>query len=287
MLSVETEIWKPVPGFEQYYLCSNTGQVKNINTNKLLSQYKNRYLNVTLIKDKKRFLVGAHRVIATTFVENPNNKPYVNHKDGNRYNNNVVNLEWVTAKENSEHAISTGLHKIKGIEHPNNKLSEEQVLFIFNSTLKCEELSKIFQVTSGTCANIKNGRLWSHLTKKEIEPCYFSKENVLEIFNCEESYRQICKKLDVSYETVYQIKSGKRHSDITGKIYTKKSNDRGLSSHLTDDDVLEIFHSTEFHKQIARRFNIHVSSVRKIKYGETYSNVTGKYKNYEKSKRNI
>lgn len=284
MLSTEMEIWKPIPEFEQYYLCSNIGQIKNIRTNKLLSQYKNRYCNVTLSKDKVHIPMGVHRIVAMTFLENLNNKPYVNHKDGNRYNNNVSNLEWVTAKENSEHAISTGLHKIKGVEHPLNKLSEENVLFIFNSELICKKLAEMFNISPSTCASIKSGRLWNHLTKKEIEPCSFSKEKILEIFNCKGSYRQICKKLNVSYETVYQVKSGKRHSDITGKVYIKKSNDRGLSSHLTDDDVLEIFHSTDFHKNIAQRFNIHKSSVCKIKYGETYSNVTGKYKHHEKSK---
>lgn len=75
---------------------------------KELKQYNvNGYKHVKIAG--KLFYV--HRLVAIAFIPNPQNKPQVNHKDGNRSNNNVSNLEWVTAKENSQHALKTGLYK--------------------------------------------------------------------------------------------------------------------------------------------------------------------------------
>lgn len=75
---------------------------------KVLKQYNvNGYKHVK-IGNK---LIYVHRLVATAFIPNPDNKPQVNHKDGNKSNNNVNNLEWVTAKENSRHAVETGLYQ--------------------------------------------------------------------------------------------------------------------------------------------------------------------------------
>jgi hypothetical protein len=97
--------------FNNMYAVSNTGKVKNVRTNQLLKQVLgNRgYLRVSLInnKIKKTFLV--HRLIAMSFLENTDNKPYINHLDGNKLNNRLDNLEWCTEKENDNHARSNGL----------------------------------------------------------------------------------------------------------------------------------------------------------------------------------
>lgn len=104
------EIWKDIKGYEGIYKISNLGNVKS---NKLLKKElcTNGYFRVTLYNEKspKRFLV--HRLVAETFIPNPENKPQVNHIDGNKLNNCVCNLEWATSKENNVHAFKLGLNK--------------------------------------------------------------------------------------------------------------------------------------------------------------------------------
>lgn len=114
------EVWKDATGFEGIYQVSNFGRIKKIRTWRG-NKYKNKYINCeTILKGSiqnngyisisyrgKHYLL--HRIIATTFIPNPKNKPQVNHKDGNKLNNSVNNLEWVTNKENAAHARKHGL----------------------------------------------------------------------------------------------------------------------------------------------------------------------------------
>lgn len=106
------EIWKTIEGFENYFI-SNLGNVKNnkFNKEKKLSKSKSTlgYEVVLLYKHGKRTLFYVHRLVAIAFIPNPENKPQVNHIDGNKLNNNVYNLEWNTAKENINHAYDIGL----------------------------------------------------------------------------------------------------------------------------------------------------------------------------------
>lgn len=93
------------------YAISNFGQVKNVRTDKILNLYKNvkGYLKVQLVIQGRRQTFSVHRLVARHFIPNPDGKPYVNHKDGDKSNNLVSNLEWCTAKENDTHARQTGL----------------------------------------------------------------------------------------------------------------------------------------------------------------------------------
>jgi hypothetical protein len=104
--------WAPYDQASKYFIC-NDGRVMREKTQKILKPYVAcGYEEVTLYIDgKKRTHGRVHVMVAKTFILNPENKPYVNHKDGNKLNNNFANLEWVTAKENSEHANRTGLIK--------------------------------------------------------------------------------------------------------------------------------------------------------------------------------
>lgn len=123
---VVKEIWKDIPGYEGLYQASNLGKIKSLKKEKwnrftyissperILSQSNSRgYSIVILTKGKKRKTIGTHRLVAQTFIPNPNNYPQVNHKDGNKQNNNVTNLEWCTASYNIKHAFDNGLKKPK------------------------------------------------------------------------------------------------------------------------------------------------------------------------------
>ena len=106
-----TEIWKDIVGYEGLYQVSNLGRVKSVKRNKILSQKHNwdGYLRIQLWRNNKNKYVSIHRLVAEAFIENPNKKPFINHIDGNKQNNNVDNLEWCTQKENIKHAFDNGL----------------------------------------------------------------------------------------------------------------------------------------------------------------------------------
>lgn len=103
------EIWKDIYGFPNYQV-SNLGRIKN-KKGKTLSQANvtNGYLIVNLCKNGKSSNKFVHRLVAMAFISNVENKPTVNHIDGNKHNNRVENLEWCTNKEQTAHALKIGL----------------------------------------------------------------------------------------------------------------------------------------------------------------------------------
>lgn len=97
-----------IPKYERLYVVSNFGEIyserrKGTKGKMLVYANEKGYLYVGLSKNNKRKKIGVHRVVALSFIPNPHNKPQVNHKDGNKLNNNVTNLEWATRKENEDH----------------------------------------------------------------------------------------------------------------------------------------------------------------------------------------
>lgn len=105
------EIWKSVNGFEGLYMVSNLGRIKSLprngtrkNGSILKPAIRGNYLFVRLTGNRLDKKCSVHRLVAEAFIPNPSNKPLVNHKDGNKLNNNANNLEWCTQSENMIHA---------------------------------------------------------------------------------------------------------------------------------------------------------------------------------------
>lgn len=126
------EIWKDVKGFEGFYQISSLGRVKSlprngtINSERILKPNNVRgYLQVVLNKKGDKSYKKVHRLVAENFIENPLNKREVNHIDGNKHNNNLSNLEWVTSSENQIHAYKLGLQKLHPRRGSENNLSKK------------------------------------------------------------------------------------------------------------------------------------------------------------------
>lgn len=133
------EQWKPIKGYEGLYEVSNLGRVKSLpkyhncgkqgymQSEKNLKQIKQNsgYLCVCIYKNGigKKYLI--HRLVAETFIPNPENKTQVNHLDGNKENNCIDNLEWVTQKENIQHAYKTGLHNTQASKDGHKKTAKK------------------------------------------------------------------------------------------------------------------------------------------------------------------
>ena len=113
-------MWKDIPNYETLYSANEYGEIKSVKNNILLKQYvRSGYKTVYLYKNKNKKSFSTHRLIGLVFIPNPENKPEINHKDGNKLNNHVDNLEWCTSSENKKHAYKIGLRK--PVIHKGNK----------------------------------------------------------------------------------------------------------------------------------------------------------------------
>lgn len=162
--------WRDVVGYEAYFSVSDEGHVYSKRSHKLITLTVSRtgyYTFVTRFNGRsgKCKCFKVHRLVADAFIDNPEDKPMVNHKDGNKLNNHRSNLEWNTASENIRHAYDTGLSKgLSGDDNKNSKISSKIAKEIREKYSKGNFtqrfLASQYKVGKTTIQNILDGSRW-------------------------------------------------------------------------------------------------------------------------------
>lgn len=164
-----TEVIKDIKGFEGRYTISNLGIVRSLLTGKIMKPYVTKFgyarvnLRIARSRDYKSYFV--HRLVASAFLENKDNLAEVNHKDCNRLNNKVDNLEWMSKEDNIRYSFTHGNASNKGLKNPNAKLDLNDIKAI--RSLKATnrfydtQIAKLFRVSSSTINKIVNNEIWS------------------------------------------------------------------------------------------------------------------------------
>lgn len=167
------EIWKTIEDYPQFEV-SSCGNMRRIATGKVLKLNINKqgYLVVCVSLGKKGTYKSfkVHREVARAFIPNPENKPQVNHIDGDKLNPHVTNLEWATASENIVHAYDNDLIDFRiGEEVWCAKLTQENVEFIRTNYsprgingISCRQLAKLFKVDHSVISRIVNKKAWHY-----------------------------------------------------------------------------------------------------------------------------
>lgn len=168
------EVWKPIPSLDNKYEASNIGRFRNATTKKILKQFENLHGYMILQARPEAYHtvnVRIHRAVAEAFLGPCPDGYVVNHKDGNKKNNFVDNLEYVTSSQNNQHALDNGLrhpsdgkNAKRGSGHYLATISEDivyEILKIRDQTgYGCRRIAKMFGVSRGVISGILSGRTW-------------------------------------------------------------------------------------------------------------------------------
>lgn len=178
------EIWKQIVGADETFQVSNIGNVKRNDSYYIQPLYDNMrvllrgsikrlfvdrqgYSTTALRINNKQKTYFVHRLVAEAFIPNPDNKPFINHIDGNPSNNNVENLEWCTQKENIRHAVKIGRwNAAKGEYAAKAKLTTKDVLQIRTLRgmgLTLCAIAKKYNITNENVSAIANRKTWRHI----------------------------------------------------------------------------------------------------------------------------
>ena len=221
------EEWKWVSGYEGRYMVSNEGCVISVPVDqirgghtyrkpgKTIAQQDNGsgYQTVCLYKNGKGKFTTVHRLVAIAFIDNPDKKPQVNHLDGDKSNNCVSNLEWVTAKENSQHA-SVVLHALDF----NQTLSPDDVIEIRSDNRTYREIAAEYGLSSAAIQAIKSGKTYKRVggTKRlrnRERQRKLSDSDVREIRTSNLLGKELAEKYGVAPSTISKIKTFQRYKE--------------------------------------------------------------------------
>ncbi len=180
-MSMTKETWKEVPGWNGRYLVSDLGKVVTvpfIQIDKTGRRYsieqksrkfypdKDGYLTIVLCKDGRMMYRGVHQLVMNAFIGMPPDGMQVNHKDGNKSNNHLGNLEYVTRSENHLHRCRILGHG-RGESNGRSKLTESKVREIrklYADGVSCAAIGRLYGVTAGVAWRVGNKKTWIHVT---------------------------------------------------------------------------------------------------------------------------
>ncbi len=167
-----------VKGFEGRFMITDFGRLFSINgrwkgvreLKPHIGKKEGYYITNLRMKPKNREC-RIHQLVGEHFVNNPKNKPQLNHEDGNKLNNHYSNLKWVTQLENIQHAVRIGLIDKKGEKHHHAKLKDADIPLIFamrNCGMIMKDIGNHFNVSRRTIGDVLNRRLWTHISSSGI-----------------------------------------------------------------------------------------------------------------------
>ena len=166
---IEGEEWRVILDFPNYEI-SNKGRLRSIKLSVKLYIKGNikgsGYLQDSITdKNGKNRFIQRHRLVAIAFIDNPNNLPQVNHKDGNKLNNIIENLEWVTASENIKHAFDIGIKNLKGEKNNMAKLNMDivnEIRELANTDITLTKIAKLYNISIATVSLIVARKRWNY-----------------------------------------------------------------------------------------------------------------------------
>jgi len=287
MDEVEEE-WRDIEGYEGMYQVSNLGNVRSLDRTiassgrlikrkgMLLSAKPNKrgYCGLTIHKNGVGEKFFVHRLVALTFIANPECKLTVNHINGIKHDNRVDNLEWNTIEENNQHAIDSGLNE--------KKVSDKDVLEIkrlYSETrIPISEIAKKFGLSVSQVSRLCLGtrrRGLGDIAIREHRACdKIDKkiaEKIVDDLNNGASANSLSHKYDVSVGTIYAIMNGKVWSIDKNSVDVKRKTHK-----LSVGDVIDIKKQIKCGatvSDLAKKFDVTVSTIRHIKRGLTWKNV--------------
>lgn len=159
--------WHTISSYPNYEI-TKSGLIRHKKFKKIKSVYLNYsgYKMISINNDGKPRPERVHRLLMETFVENPECKPNVNHKNGNKQDNRFSNLEWCTHKENMQHAFRTKLVNNTGERNGQSKLTEIQVKeikILLSKKTTQQKIADMYGVSRSCILGIHIGRLWKHV----------------------------------------------------------------------------------------------------------------------------
>ena len=163
------EIWKDVKGFEGRYLVSNTGKIYSILAKRILKTcISNRGYELACLRNEKgyRKQYTVHRLVAMSFLDNPNNYPIINHKDENKLNNNINNLEWC------DYSYNCTYNNLR-VKVANTLTNKNKIFYVYDSRMNfIGEFKNIRKFCRDY--HVNSGNFWKVLKKNNLKPFYYS-----------------------------------------------------------------------------------------------------------------
>lgn len=265
-----------IDGEETMYSVSDTGEVRNDKTNYILKKLisSRGYYTIRLSVNKKCSCTKqVHRLVCNAFLPNIYNKPFVNHIDGNKLNNNIKNLEWCTHQENIIHAIKTGLIKTELDLNVIEKINED----LQKKNLSQRQIAKKYNTSETMISRIKKNKSYFYNINNITEEVV--KSICSDIQNNNLSLKDIANKNKVSYNIVLSIKNKQSYKYISKfynfGMYSFKS--RKLNDEQINQICFLIQENKLTYKKIADLYNISAKLVADIKAKKCYRDISDKY----------